>query len=418
MHRLSGALSTLAVALVLVVSAAVPGGAQATPTPTTDPAPTTTTPDVGTAGAEERSAAAEYIQQLEDLNGELEALDADIADARDRQAELRAEAARLDEEAADTSAAVDDARTRIAALEDILRQRIAGTYMADGTDVDIPNPRVDRSLIRRIYSEASSETDDRLLAQLDGQRDRLEREQDDLADLDAANEDRTRELDALVAELEDQQAERTATATELQQAIQEAQRQAWLEAAAAKQAAEEAAERARLAQVAAQEAAAQRAADLQALLDAAQEAEEQAQQAAEEAGQLNLGTSLAPGGIDLCTVAGFTVNCLISDQLAELVVLAAADGVTLTGFGYRSTAEQMALRAAHCDGDIFGRPASACSPPTARPGSSLHEVGLAIDFEACSSHSTPCWTWLHEHAAEHGFQNLPSEPWHWSTSGG
>jgi LAS superfamily LD-carboxypeptidase LdcB len=75
------------------------------------------------------------------------------------------------------------------------------------------------------------------------------------------------------------------------------------------------------------------------------------------------------------------------------------------------------LRIEHCDGDVYGRPASACSPPTARPGSSQHELGLAIDFENCASRATPCYQWLAEHAAEYGFKNLPSEAWHWSTTG-
>ncbi|WCO68624.1 D-alanyl-D-alanine carboxypeptidase family protein [Iamia majanohamensis] len=415
MHRFSGALGTLLIATVLAATTAAPTAGQTGPA-APDPAPTTSTPTG--AGAEERAAAEGYVAQLEALNRDLEALDADIEAARDRQAELADEADRLDEEAADTRAAVADARTRITTLETILRERIAGTYMADRTAVDIPNPQVDASLIRRIYAEARSVTDDRLLDQLDDQRARLEHEHEDLAALEAANDAQAEELDDLLAGLRDQQAERTETAIELQRAIQEAQRQAWMEAAAAKARAEEAAERARLAQIAAQEAAAQRAADLRAFLDAAREAEEEAQEAAREAGSLEVGTSLAPGGIDLCTVAGITVNCLIADQLGEMVLHAATDGVVLTGFGYRSTAEQMALRAAHCDGDVFGRPASACSPPTARPGSSLHEVGLAIDFDRCSTRATACFRWLDEHAAEHGFKNLPSEPWHWSTSGG
>ena len=67
--------------------------------------------------------------------------------------------------------------------------------------------------------------------------------------------------------------------------------------------------------------------------------------------------------------------------------------------------------------------AFACSPPTARPGTSEHERGLAIDFRCNGepigqhSRSNPCVVWLRAHAAAYGLYNLPSEAWHWSTSG-
>jgi hypothetical protein len=51
--------------------------------------------------------------------------------------------------------------------------------------------------------------------------------------------------------------------------------------------------------------------------------------------------------------------------------------------GRRTIEEQIALRRAHCGSSweaIYTAPASSCSPPTARPGSSKHEVGLAADL--------------------------------------
>ena len=62
---------------------------------------------------------------------------------------------------------------------------------------------------------------------------------------------------------------------------------------------------------------------------------------------------------------------------------AAADGSNLCGGGYRDPSQQIALRRANCGSSnyaIYEAPSSACSPPTARPGSSNHEQGLAIDF--------------------------------------
>lgn len=131
-------------------------------------------------------------------------------------------------------------------------------------------------------------------------------------------------------------------------------------------------------------------------------------------------TGTGPEGIKLCTVGGITVNCIIKDQLAFMLFAAAKDHITLSGGGFRDPAEQVALRRAHCGSSfyaIYQAPASSCSPPTARPGTSQHEVGLAIDFAGASSHGTPVWQWLNAHAATFGFYNLPSEAWHWSTSG-
>lgn len=51
--------------------------------------------------------------------------------------------------------------------------------------------------------------------------------------------------------------------------------------------------------------------------------------------------------------------------------------------GRRSRDQQIALRKAHCGTSkyaIYDAPASSCSPPTARPGSSKHETGEAADL--------------------------------------
>jgi hypothetical protein len=99
--------------------------------------------------------------------------------------------------------------------------------------------------------------------------------------------------------------------------------------------------------------------------------------------------------------------------------------VVMCGWGYRNPQQQIALRRSHCgssDYAIWHMPAGACSPPTARPGYSMHEVGLAVDFYcgdggSISSRRNPCYRWLDGHAGSYGFYNLPSEPWHWSTNG-
>ena len=99
---------------------------------------------------------------------------------------------------------------------------------------------------------------------------------------------------------------------------------------------------------------------------------------------------------------------------------AAKTKVSLCGSGYRSSDRQIALRKVNCGTtyyDIWQRPSSQCSPPTAIPGSSMHEKGLAIDFTNCSTKATTCFTWLTANAKTFGLINLPSETWHWSTNG-
>jgi hypothetical protein len=127
--------------------------------------------------------------------------------------------------------------------------------------------------------------------------------------------------------------------------------------------------------------------------------------------------------IELCdwgTGATGKINCQILDEVVAMAAAAQADGVTITGGAYRDPAQQIQLRKEHCGTShyaIYEMSSSSCSPPTAKPGHSQHEKGLAIDMENCSNHSTACYVWLNEHAASFGFYNLPSEAWHWSTTG-
>jgi len=127
--------------------------------------------------------------------------------------------------------------------------------------------------------------------------------------------------------------------------------------------------------------------------------------------------------VGLTTVGGITVASSIAGQLQSLLNAASADGLQLGGSGYRDPSEQVALRQAHCGSSnyaIYQMSPSECSPPTARPGTSMHEQGLAIDFTeggSVLSRSSAGFGWLSGNAARFGFFNLPSEPWHWSTNG-
>ena len=130
------------------------------------------------------------------------------------------------------------------------------------------------------------------------------------------------------------------------------------------------------------------------------------------------------GPVELTRVGGIEVNRQIAANVEALLAAAAADGITLGGGGYRSNAAQIELRKAHCGPtayDIYEKPSAQCHPPTARPGHSMHELGLAIDFtyqgRVIASRDSPAFAWLADHAGTYGFYNLPAEPWHWSVNG-
>ena len=127
---------------------------------------------------------------------------------------------------------------------------------------------------------------------------------------------------------------------------------------------------------------------------------------------------------DMQLVGHIYVNKTIATQVQALLAAASAAGLTLSGGGYRDSAQQIALRKAHCgtsDYAVYQMPASQCSPPTARPGTSMHEQGLAIDFTnggaLIQDHADPAFVWLAANASRYGLFNLPSEPWHWSING-
>ena len=124
------------------------------------------------------------------------------------------------------------------------------------------------------------------------------------------------------------------------------------------------------------------------------------------------------GPVQLATVGGITVAVALAPHLAQLLDAATSAGLRLGGGGYRSAAQQIALRQANGCPDIYTSPASSCRPPTARPGQSMHEQGLAIDFTCSgsliSTRSSPCFQWLAANAGTFGLYNLPSEVWHWS----
>lgn len=402
--------TVLVVALALLAGLAVgaPAGAQEEP-PEPD-APTSTVP----ADPEDFDPDAplvdpvdpELVEEVLTTTARLAELDAaitttlgDIADADEALAELGDETATTREAIAATGDAIvereDEISTTlesIAELEAQLRLRIIDAYVA-GTagDVGILNStnieEIDRRVTRRAISEAHAAADEEVADALRSERRRLRRQRAALEDQQDRLDRREADLTALAEQVTELRAERSELLAQLAE------------------------DRAEAAEVAARAEAA--------LGEAMRFVADQLAFLAEIG--IDGTVALPPAGFaldgkPLCNAAGIVVACTIAEDVTFLLAAARADGVTLAGGGFRSTAEQIALRIANC-GDVYLLPSEACSPPTARPGSSQHELGLAIDFENCSRRDTPCFLWLSERAEEYGLYNLPSEPWHWSSTG-
>jgi hypothetical protein len=114
---------------------------------------------------------------------------------------------------------------------------------------------------------------------------------------------------------------------------------------------------------------------------------------------------------------GIVVHERLAPFIRTLLAEAEVAGVPLEGGGYRDSTAQRRLRAQNCP-DPVNSPASACSPPTAKVGQSLHEYGLAIDFtsggELILDRSSAAYRFLEANSGWNGLEVHPQEPWHWS----
>lgn len=334
---------------------------------------------------------------------------------------LQLEATRAAEAAERQRVAADDAVAKaeeeLGKLKDeIVEYAIDAYMMPDGTEIDAMfgadnlNEAAQRDAI--IEQQAGDDAD--LADQLNAKQDDLSAKRDDARDAEAdakVKKDEAAERVQKVKAARDQQAQFEAKVSErIDQQIAESIRLGEKDRELSyKIALEQAALEARLAE----QRERQRKADAQA--------------AQSSRGRQSGGGGSAPvspagsgSGIALSTVGGITVSSQIAGALKAMLDAASAAGVPLSGGGYRSPAAQIAVRKNNCGTSyyaIYQMPASQCSPPTAPPGSSMHEVGLAIDFNNCNSRSTACYQWLSANARRFGFYNLPSEPWHWSVNG-
>ena len=128
------------------------------------------------------------------------------------------------------------------------------------------------------------------------------------------------------------------------------------------------------------------------------------------------------GSGEIVNVGGIRIHQSMAGNLQSLLAAASAAGINFGGGGYRDPAGQIAVRRNNCGSSnyaVYEMPASSCSPPTARPGTSMHERGLAVDFTqggSTLSRGSSGFAWMRANASSYGFCNLPSEPWHWSSN--
>jgi peptidoglycan hydrolase CwlO-like protein len=362
-----------------------------------------------------------------------------------QQAELdEAERARdeADAELADATAAVDAQQARIDLLNLATDDLVVQSYINPPSDNVLDAFKADSlsdAAVKQALVGIEADQDADLLDQLEQAHEDLEVDEAAKADAAAAAESKRAAAEAELTELQNALAQQQAFAAQVEEQLNaklaEAESLKAFDAALADQLVREQEEVARQLRAMQEAAEAQRRAEQEAAARAAAAAAAAGRPAPRPSGggggDVDDSPAVirpAPGGLATVTCPGggsITVAGSIAGDVQALLNAASADGVSLcASSGYRSPQQQIELRRQNCGTSnyaIYRMPAWQCSPPTAIPGTSMHERGLAIDF-SCNGggaiiRGNECWNWLAAHADEYGLYNLPSEPWHWSTTG-
>ena len=418
----------VAVAPVLAPSAGLAGPGQDEPGESDERGPQVGPPSVDLLTAS--GATADVAASLDELSVEVDTQVAAVVDARRAEAEAAQALADADAAVAETEAALDEL---VAESDAVVIEAFLDPPMEDALETLSADSLAEATVRQSILSDHADANADVLTRLAAAQEDvaAVKDVQQEAADAAAARAGEAEAaLDELVATLSAQSLFVLAVEERLDANLAEAEALEDLDPEAAE------ALREREGELAAQLAAIASAREQEALEDAYREAlaeaaaradaEEEARQSSPSGGG---GTSLGPASGQLATVAcpgggSITVDSSLAGNLGAMLDAAAAEGLNMCGNGYRDPAEQIALRQAHCGTShyaIYEAPSSSCSPPTARPGTSQHEQGLAVDL-TCNGggalgSSSPCFAWLQANAASYGLYNLPSEPWHWSNDG-
>ena len=386
--------------------------------------------------AEKAEAAAE-VDTLQSTDAEVTAALADLQENVAGQEALLGEAERAAAEAeqayADAMAAVDAKNAEIAQLEERVRDFAVEAFInppAEDAMAALEADDPQEAAERRALLELQNERDSDILDQLAAAKEDLKVQEQLAAEAAQVAEDKRAEAAARLDEVEAARDQQAAFAVEVQNrldhALAEVAALEKLDAELSEEIRKQQEELARQAEIArAQELAAQQAAQQAAAQQSVADDSSSSPSApsapidSQVSGSGSIVSVSCPGG------GSISISSSVSGNLASMLEAASADGVMLCGGGYRSPDAQIAVRQSNCGTSyyaIYQMPSSSCSPPTAPPGTSMHEQGLAIDFTcdgggAISSQSSHCFTWLAANAASYGFYNLPSEPWHWSSNG-
>ncbi len=350
-----------------------------------------------------------------ELSRALQALANDVATQQALLEDAEAAAARADEEVAAADAALAQSEEELAALRSNIRNEAIEQYVSAPRDDEWsvfaggdPNDALARRTILQLRSTRSQDSAE----QYRSIQEDLARQRQEKSDAQRrAQEQRTavqERLQSLQASQEQQASVQAEIDDRIDHALAEAAALAESDAALSGEITKRQAELARQIEAARKAAAARNAA---------------AARTAPRPSRSGGGAPLITDGAGIVSVDGIRVHSSIADQLGRMLAAARADGIHLTGGGYRDPAAQIAVRRNNCGSShyaIYEAPSSYCRPPTAPPGRSQHERGLAIDFSQNGrtlNRSSSGFAWLKANAASYGFYNLPSEPWHWSTTG-
>lgn len=334
-----------------------------------------------------------------EVSAALDALQAHVAGQEALLAEAKRAAAEAQAAFNEATAAVEAKTAEIAVLRDEIREFAVQAFVHPPSDdamaaLDTADPG--EAAQKRALLDIQNTSDADLL-------DRLGAAQEDLEVQRKLAEDAARRAEEKEAAAADRLGELTAARN--QQAAYASQVQARLEHAQSEAAALEQLDATLSAKIAAQQA------------ELARKAAASAASRSSSGGRTGGGSATFNGSLATvsCPATGgsITVASSIANETQALLNAAPAS-INLCGWGWRSSQRQQELWDEHnCD--------TGCTVPTARPGSSMHEQGLAIDFtsggQTIQSRSSAAFQWLDANAGRYGFQNLPSEPWHWSTNG-
>jgi hypothetical protein len=423
---LGGARPRRAIVLLLAALVAVPAAVAATP-------PSTAEADGAAAPGQEIVLPQDPVEA--DLGTAVGSLDALIKTER-VEADVAAKSvagARARLEAADVAVAA--AEQRLDAL--VARAGMAAPgFLGAGSEERPRSPRTQAAPTVRPALPLPLNVDAALIERFEEARDSLDVEARERADAEAVAREQARRAEAERTQAEAAAARRAEFLEDAQQRLTEELDEAAAVGDSARQAEVkarhdelvaivEAPARAAAARKAEAEAAAKAKAEAaaRAKAEAAARAKAQAEAAALRPGPIGPPTGKFPAV--RCPGGGaISIDASLAHNLNALIRSAWRDGVDLCGGGYRDPKQQIRLRVQNCgssDYAVWHKAPGSCSPPTAIPGTSMHERGLAVDFRCAGrgmpSRSSPCFGWMAVHAGAFGFFNLPSEPWHWSTSG-